>query len=116
MGVGGWGRGLRRGGSVGIDSACNAGDTGNVSSINPWVGKIPGGENGNPVQYSCLENAMDRGVWRATVRGVAKSQTQLNTQSGKDWKICLWPQSKDISKKCQGQCYKDKGVGQKELP
>ena len=62
MGVGGWGRGLRRGGSVGIDSACNAGDTGNVSSINPWVGKIPGGENGNPVQYSCLENAMDRGV------------------------------------------------------
>ena len=73
MGVGGWGRGLRRGGSVGIDSACNAGDTGNVSSINPWVGKIPGGENGNPVQYSCLENAMDRGVWRATVRGVAKS-------------------------------------------
>ena len=45
--------------------------------FNPWVRKIPGEGNGNPVQYSCLENAIDRGAWRATVHGVTKSQTQL---------------------------------------
>ena len=38
----------------------------------------PGGGNGNPLQYSCLENSMDRGAWRATVHGVPKSQTQLS--------------------------------------
>ena len=41
----------------------------------PGVGKIPGGGNGNPHQYSCLENPMDRGAWRATVHGVTKSCT-----------------------------------------
>ena len=41
------------------------------------VGKSPGGGNGNPLQYSYLENPMDRGAWQATVRGVAKSRTQL---------------------------------------
>ena len=40
-------------------------------------GRSPGGGNGNPLQYSCLENPMDRGVWRAMVHGVAKSQTRL---------------------------------------
>ena len=83
VGVRGWGRGLRKGGSVGEESACNAGDTGDAGSI-PGLGRSPGGENGNPVQYSCLENAMDRGAWGATVHGVAKSQTQprrLNTRS-----------------------------------
>ena len=38
----------------------------------PWVGKIPGKGNGNPFQYSCLGNPMDRGAWKATVHGVAK--------------------------------------------
>ena len=38
----------------------------------------PGGEHGNPLQYSCLEDSMDRGAWRATVHGVAKNQTQLS--------------------------------------
>ena len=42
---------------------------------NPWVGKTPGEGNGHPLQYSCLENSMDRGAWKATVHGVAKSQT-----------------------------------------
>ena len=42
-----------------------------------WVGKIPGEVNGNLLQYSCLENPMDRGAWGATVHGVANSQTQL---------------------------------------
>ena len=38
-----------------------------------WVGKIPGEENGNPLQYSCLGNPMDRGAWRATAHGLAES-------------------------------------------
>ena len=41
----------------------------------PGLGRSPGGGNGNPLQYSCLENPMDRGAWWATVHGVAKSQT-----------------------------------------
>ena len=41
--------------------------------FNPWVGRSPEGENGNPFQYSCLENFMDRGAWRATVHGVTES-------------------------------------------
>ena len=49
--------------------------------FNPWVGKISGGRHGNPLQYSCLENSMDRGVWRATVHRVTKSQTQLKWPS-----------------------------------
>ena len=47
--------------------------------FNPWIGKIPGGGHGNPLQYSCLENSMDRGAWWATVHGVAKIQTQLSS-------------------------------------
>ena len=52
----------------------NAGDRGSV----PGLGRSPGEENGNPLQYSCLENSMDKGVWWATVHGVKKSQTQLS--------------------------------------
>ena len=47
------------------------------SSI-PGSGRSPGEGNGNPLQYSCLENPMDRGVWQATVHRVAKSQTRLS--------------------------------------
>ena len=43
----------------------------------PVSGRSPGGGNGNPLQYSCLENPMDRGAWPATVHGVAQNQTQL---------------------------------------
>ena len=46
----------------------------------PWVRKIPGGGHGNPPQYSCLENPMDRGAWRAIAHGVAKSQTRRITK------------------------------------
>ena len=56
--------------------ANNAGDAGDLVSI-PGSGRSPGGGNGNPFQYSCLENLMDRGAWWATVHGIAKSQTQL---------------------------------------
>ena len=51
-------------------SACNAGDQGSV----PGWGRSPGEGNGNPLQYSCLENSIDRGAWRATVHRIAKSQ------------------------------------------
>ena len=47
--------------------------------FDPWVGKIPGGGNGNPLPDSCLGNSMNRGVWWATIHGVAKSQTQLSS-------------------------------------
>ena len=56
------------------ESACYAGD---LSSI-PGVGRSPGEGNGNPLQYSCLENSMNRVAWRATVHTVAKSWTQLS--------------------------------------
>ena len=49
------------------ESACNAGDTRDVGLI-PGSGKCPGGENGNPFQFSCLKNPMDRGAWWATVQ------------------------------------------------
>ena len=68
---------LRRGLS-GKESICNAGDTGVAGSIPRWR-RSPGGENGNPLQYSCLENPVDRGAWRATVHRVAKSQMRLST-------------------------------------
>jgi len=55
----------------------NAGDPGELLWFNPWVGKTPGERNGNLLQYSCLENSMDRGAWWATIHGVTQSQTQL---------------------------------------
>ena len=62
------------GSSVGKESAYNAGDPGLI----PVLGRSPGEENGNPFQYSCLENSMGRGAWQATVHGAAKSQTRLS--------------------------------------
>ena len=59
---------------MGKESACNAGDAGDKVSI-PQLGRSPGGGHGNPLQYSCLEDSMDRGAWQATVHGVAKSRT-----------------------------------------
>ena len=59
--------------SVGKESACNAGDLGDIG-LRPVLGRSPGKGNGTPLQYSCLENPMDRGVWRTTVQRVAKSQ------------------------------------------
>ena len=49
--------------------------------FNPQLRKIPGGGNGNPLQYSCVENPMERGAWWATVHRVAKSQTWLSDQA-----------------------------------
>ena len=55
----------------------NAGDIRDVGLI-PRSGRFPGGGNDSPLQYSCLENFMDRGAWWATVHGVSKSRTQLS--------------------------------------
>ena len=60
------------GGSVVKNLPANAEAAGNTGTI-PGLGRSPGGGNGNPLQYFCLENPMDRGAWQATVHGVAKS-------------------------------------------
>ena len=57
--------------------SASAGDTGDSGLIPGW-GSSPGGGHGSPLQHSCLENPMDRGAWRATVRGVTKRQSQLS--------------------------------------
>ena len=62
-------------GSPSEESTCYAGDPGDAGLI-PGLGRSPGEGNGNPLQYSCLGNPMDRGAWRATLHGVATSQTQ----------------------------------------
>ena len=97
------------GGSVGEESACNAGDLGSI----PGWGRSPGEGRGNPLQYSCLENPMDGGAWLAAVHRVAKSQTRLSNKEKKLqyhwilencpwsvwkwlWCLLLWWTSKDF--------------------
>ena len=58
------------------ETACNAGDLGSI----PGLGRCPGEGNGNPLQYSCLENPMDRGAWQATVHGVPRVRHDLVTK------------------------------------
>ena len=67
-------------GERGKKSACNTGAAGDACSIT-GSGRSPGEEHGNPLQYSCLENPMDRETWWATVHSVAKSTTQLKRLS-----------------------------------
>ena len=55
----------------------NAGNTRDVAST-PGSGRSPGGENGNPLQFSCLENPMEIGAWQATIHSIAKSRIRLN--------------------------------------
>ena len=68
------------GGSVVKNPPANAGDAGKVDSI-PGLGRSPGVGNGNPLQYSCLENSMDRGTWWATVHEVRKNWTQQSSHT-----------------------------------
>ena len=56
------------------EAACNVEDLGSI----PGLGRSPGVRHGNPLQYSCLKNPMDRGAWRAAVHEITKSQTQLS--------------------------------------
>ena len=83
------------GDSVVKESACQCRrcrrhrDTGSI----PGLGRSPGEGNGNPLQYSCLENSMDKEAWRATDYGVAKSQTWLSTHTLKGaWSSEIWTQ------------------------
>ena len=64
-------------GSASKESAGNAGDPGSI----PELGKFPAEGNGNPFQYACLGNPMDRGAWQAIIHGVTKSRTQLSNFS-----------------------------------
>ena len=64
------------GGAVVKNSPASAGGTRDLGSI-PGLGRSPEVEYSNPLQFACLGNFMDRGAWQATVRGIAKSQTQL---------------------------------------
>ena len=63
--------------SVGKEFACNTGDLGSI----PGLGRFPWRSNGNPLQYLCLQNPMDRGAWWATVHGVEKCWTQLSNKT-----------------------------------
>ena len=60
--------------SVSKESACSVGDRGSIRSL----GRSPGERNGNPFQYPCLENLIDRGAWWAAIHGVTKSRAQLS--------------------------------------
>ena len=60
--------------SDGNESTCKAGDPGSI----PGSGRSPREGSGNPLQYSCLENPMERGAWRTTAYGITKNQTQLS--------------------------------------
>ena len=71
----------------------HAGDIKNTGSI-PGSGRSPGGVLGNPLQYSCLENPVNRGVWRATVHRVAESQTRLKRLSTLAYPYLPWASSR----------------------
>ena len=74
------------GGSEVTASAWNVGDPGSI----PGLGRSPGEGTGNPLQYSCLENPMDRGAWWATVHGVTKSRTQLSDFISLHFTLCSY--------------------------
>ena len=76
------------GGSDGKASACNEGDLGSIHVSRRSPGE---GNDGNPLQYSCLENSMDGGAWWATVHGVAKSQTRLSYFTSLHFTLLLCP-------------------------
>ena len=72
--------------SVGKESACNAGDLGSI----PGLRRSSGEGNGNPLQYSCLENPMDRGAWQATVHGVTRVRNDLATKLPPEVHMCTY--------------------------
>ena len=82
------------GGSEVKASACHAED---LSSV-PGLGRDPGEGNGNPAQYSCLENPMDRGAWWVTVHGVANSRTRLSDFTSNLHVAVMWTPSHPISR------------------
>ena len=89
------------GASVVKNLPVNAGDTGDAGLI-PGLGRCLGGGHGNPLQYSCLENPMDRGAWWATVHRVAKSRIQLKQLSTHlyVYGLCKWFSGKESTCQC----------------
>ena len=85
--------GVFPGGSEGKESTCNAGDSGSI----PGLGRSAGEGNGNPFQYSCLENSMDRGAWQAIVHADTKSRTRLSRTLTFSLNVILWTQIKLIT-------------------
>ena len=71
------------------ESSCNAADTTGTADLILGLGRSPGEGNGNPLQWSCLENPMDRGAWGATDHGLLKSQTQLKNNDKKSTMVCI---------------------------
>ena len=78
-------------GSSGKECDFNAGDARDAGSVPGW-GRLPGGGNGTPLQYSCLENSIDKGAWWAIVHGVAKSNTRLS-----DWTLIVLKPGRAVS-------------------
>jgi len=72
----------------------DAGDTRDTGSI-PGLGRSPGGGNGNPLQYSCLENPMDRGAWWASGHRVTKNRTQLSEYKHTGVRFCPFQEEED---------------------
>ena len=87
------------GGAVVKDPPASSGDPGSI----PRLGRSPGGGNGNPLQYSCLENSMARGPWTATVHGVAKSRTRLSARAHRPQKQAQFFLTELLSHLCSGE-------------
>ena len=85
------------------DKESNAGDSGDKSSI-PGLGRFPGGGNGNPRQYSCLENPMDRKAWQTTVHRVTKSWKRLSNGACMHLLVILFMSSFMLTAKLRGRC------------
>ena len=81
----------------------SAGDTGGMGSI-PGLGRSPRRGNGNPLQYSCLENPMDRGAWRATVHGGARESEMTEQMSTNTHRISREADEEENKVKLEGQC------------
>ena len=92
------------GGSVEKNLPANSGDARDVGSIPGWEWS-PGEGNGNPLQYVCLENSMDRRAWWATVQGIAKSQTRLSTHTQYSNNIDVMCDSLRLGQKRKGSFY-----------
>ena len=95
------------GGAGGKEPIANAGEWRDLGLIPGW-GRSPGGGHGNPLQYSCLENPIDRGAWQGTVHGVAKSDTpewpNTHARRGGAWPEDQSPLGADMEVEGPGAC------------
>ena len=103
------------GGAGGKEPIANAGEWRDLGLIPGW-GRSPGGGHGNPLQYSCLENPIDRGAWQGTVHGVAKSDTpewpNTHARRGGAWPEDQSPLGADMEVEGPGACAEGGGLSQ----